>query len=248
MSPRAFCPLGLALILACGGSGGGTTRILTLATTYDALGVARTLADGVTPTEMNEVYFRIDGVSTSGGRVSGSVAPNGGPGAFEFDGRFDEDGMLTMPIGEAPLTSTIAETVDELGGVAEDTKPTDGVADEINGYIRTRFGLSIHDGSFLAVARQSARPDPIDESKVTLESTELAEVRIQGSAGAVMGLAGVEVFRFRLRDTTPEFSLYQAREDGSFDLRVTAIQEDVFLLRARVVGKASDARFFRVAR
>jgi hypothetical protein len=240
----AACALTIA---ACGGSD-PPARVLTLHSSYDVLAVVRTLPDGVTPSALHPLYFRLDNVNISGGRASGDLLPNGGPSAYAFDGAFDAEGNLTMPIGSAALTGTITETVDALGGRAIDSKPEDGAADELNGYLRTRIGLEIRDGTLLGVAKQNGRPEDLDETKVTIESVELGVVRVAGSAGAVIGNAGVEIFRFRLRDTEPEFTIGQALGDGSFDVRVTGIAEDVFLLRPRVIGKAGDARFFRVVR
>lgn len=246
---RAASVFACVALAACAASCGGEdppTRVLTLGTAYDALAAVRVMPDGITPESIFGFYFRIENVLVSGGRASGSIMPDLGSNALAFDGTFDAEGNLTMPLGTAPLTATVAETIDELGGLAEDTTPEDGIADEINGYLRTRLGHEIRDGTFLAVARQGGRPDAIDETKVHVRSIDVGMVSVAGDAGAVIGYAGVEIFRYRLRDSDPDRTLGQAMGDGSFNVEVTGIREDVFLLRARVIGKASDARFFRV--
>jgi hypothetical protein len=223
--------------------------VLTLASRYDAVAVVRVLPSGVTPMRLEEVYLTFDRVALAGDRVSGSIARRGAAESFEFEGIFGADGELSLAIAgdQAALTSSVTEVVDELGGRGDDLTPRDGVAEEITGYLRTRIGLEVRDGVILAVAKRSGRPEPIDPAKVTIRSVALGMVEVRGEPGAVVGNAGVEILRFRLRETSGELTLGQAETDGSFSVLAAGIGDDVFVLRARVIGRASEARVFRVS-
>jgi hypothetical protein len=223
--------------------------VLTLNEAYDALAVLRKFPDGIVADSIFPVYFRITGIDVQGRRATGLIEPDASNENYAFDGDFDSNGDLLMPIGSATLTGTIGETVDELGGRAQDTTPEDGVADEIDGYLGTHLGMAISNGVFFAVAQQDVRPEEVDEARVSITlSSELGFVQVAGAAGAVIGRAGVEIFRFRLSQREPEFSLIQADGDGAFSAKLAGIEGDVYVLRTRVIGKASDARYFTVTR
>lgn len=234
-------------VTACGGSNEEPARALTLHRAYDALAVVRVHPDGVESTAIFSVFFRITDIDVASDRATGVITPDANGENYAFDGRFESDGNFVMPLDTATLTASSAEEIQELGGRAADTTPEDGVADEINGYLRTRRGQEIHSGVFFGVAQQPARPEEVDETKVTVRpAAELGQIEITGAPGAVIGRAGVEIFRFKILDSDPDFTLIQAMGDGSFSAKVAGIEEDAFVLRARVIGKASDARYFTV--
>jgi hypothetical protein len=238
--------LALVLLAACGGE--ERVRVqLSLERQYDAIGVVRWFPEGAVPTEFRDLALTFDALATSGGRASGTITQKGASESTAFSGTFDAvSGQLMAQPFTAALTSSIAESVQEFGGRADDALPFDGVAEEITGFIRTMRGQAITDGLFLATARTDRRPRAPEESLIAVELIDTTRVRISGAPGAVVASAGVEAFRFELRKRDPEFDLAQSREDGSFSLEMPALREDVFLVRSRVIGAASDARFFRV--
>jgi hypothetical protein len=222
-------------------------RTLSLASTYDTIGVARLLAEGSEPIGHVVLFVTFDGLVASGGRVIGTVGRRGEGTAASLAGTFDLDtGQLAFESVDAALTSTLTERVDELGGRADDVAPEDGITDELVGYLRTRRGTLVTDGTLLGISRADGRPRAIDETKIAIREEGVGAVRITAAAGAAIPAAGVDLFRFRLSKRSPDYDLVQARDDGSFDVVVDGIREDTFVLRLRTIGIAGEARAFTV--
>ncbi|MCK6550752.1 hypothetical protein L6R52_33250 [Myxococcota bacterium] len=248
MQRRSSVALALAGLaaLACGGEP-EPKRTLSLASTYDTIGVARRLAEGSEPLGHVVLFVTFDGLVASGGRVIGTVGRRGEGSAASLTGTFDLDtGQLAFDSVDGALTSTLTERIDELGGRADDVAPEDGITDELVGYLRTRRGTLVTDGTLLGISRTDGRPRAIDDAKVTIREESTGAVRITAEPGAAIPAAGIDIFRFRLSKRSPDYDLVQARDDGSFDVVVDGIREDTFVLRLRTIGVAGEARAFGV--
>jgi hypothetical protein len=223
------------------------TYDLTVAKTYDAIGVVRVLPDGIQPMSLKGIQFVLDQLSVSNGKISGTITPKGSIApAVPLSGTFDaKSGMIVFDSVDVVLTGTASETIDQLGGRADDLLPKDGIADEISGYIETDYGSARTDGTFLGTQRQDVRPAAPMETKVHIMAESPGAVRVIGDPGAVMQLAGVEVFRFQVAQHDPVMTLGQAEKDGSFSVNVAGTTDDAFIVRARVAGIASDGAVFR---
>lgn len=232
--------------VACGGETSKLT--LTLGPTYDAVAALRFAPEGSVATTFVPLLLTFDALSDSGGRALGVVGAKGGSGAVPFTATFSSvTGDLVIEPFDAAFTATTSERIDELGGRADDILPRDGVADELTGFFRSRRGVGVHDGTMLATARTDRRPAPPDVDRIELREAGFAQVTVRGAPGAMIPAAGVEVFRFGLARRDPEVTLGQARDDGAFELTIDGLAEDLFLVRTRSIGTASDGRFLRLS-
>lgn len=233
--------LALLVLTACGSGDPPTFTTLTLASSYDLIGVRRDFPDGLTVTTQSPMTLALEGVVSSGEALRGRlIRTEGNTPAIDLMGTFDpSDGRIAFSATTGPVWSDRVDTLEGIGGNAIDGTPTDGVANEIVGFVQTSTGSSQIEASFLAVARTDRRPDGVDQSLVTVEIPELGLVRIVGAAGAAPRSAGIEVFRHQLIERNAEFSLHQAMDDGSFSISVPGFSGDLFLLRVRLSGRAS---------
>ncbi|MEQ9502822.1 MAG: hypothetical protein RIT81_38485 [Deltaproteobacteria bacterium] len=229
-----------ALVLAGCGSEPPTLRTLTLAETYDLSGVRRTFTDRLSVTAQDPFTLTLEQVLDSGGQARATLRrTEGATPSIDLMGSFESaDGRITfMPTSGAVWTDRI-DVIDGVGGNAFDAKPTDGLANEIVGFVQTSSGSRHWEASFLAVARTPNRPEPLDAAGVTVSVPELGVVRIEGSAGTAPGSAGIEVFRHQMIERDADFTLHQALDDGSFNAEIVGFSDDLLLLRARVAGRA----------
>jgi hypothetical protein len=219
---------------------------LTIAQAYDAVGVLRVFPDGVMPASLEEAYFVLDGLAVSNGKVVGHFTPKGRSSSVPLSGTFESStGRLNFDPVSASLTTTSAESIEQLGGRADDKLPKDGLADEISGFIQARRGVEIANGTWLGTERQDHRPPPVSIEKVTLTAEDSSRVRVTGQPGATLGSVGVEIFRFQVAVHDPTLTVGQAEKDGSFSVPVDGVAEDAFILRALAAGIAGDGRVFR---
>lgn len=243
MNTAQRCSLfALVLAAACGGDEPPPQVALTLAEAYDVVGVLRVLPDGLTPTELQPFRFELLEVTTSGGRVL-ATARREGSASVRLSGELEpESGMLRFDGADGAFTGPGLERLVALGGRAIDGTPEDGVADEINGYIRTATGaVSSGEGSILAVSRYARRPAAPSPETLSAAKSGLGRVTVRGTPGAAPMRAAVEVLRFRLEVREPEFRPFVARDDGSFVADVEGLPEDLFVVRIRQSGRVSDA-------
>lgn len=232
---------------ACSGAEPGPGTIA-LADSYDATGVVRFYRDGVALERLETVHLSFDRVSVDGAVASGEVARRGAA-AVAVTGEYDEaTGVLhfSTPF-EAALTSTSAETVEQLGGGAIEALPRDGVGDELNGFIRVRRGSDVLDGQLVAISRIPGRPDRPGEA-ITARLEEVGRARVRGEPGTTLPKLGIELLVYTLGKKDPGFFILQADDAGGFEGVVDGLAEDVVLIRARAGGVASDARAVTVTR
>jgi hypothetical protein len=226
---------------ACGGEG-PPARPLTLAEGYDLVGVARVAPDGIAASALTSVRLALEGVVVQGGRVRAELrgeasAPVALEGAFSSETR-----TLRFEPTQGAFTGTVTESLTALGARADDDgAPSDGVADELSGFLRLTRGAAVLEATLLGAARASDRPPAPDARKVAAAVSGLGRVRLAGAAGAVIPFSGVELLRFSLGLSEPRFALVQAREDGSFEIQAEGLPADVFVVRVRAAGRASDA-------
>ena len=237
-----------AAAAACGGESVTSTQV-TVAGSYDVAGVGRVYPDGIAPESLLAIYLSLDGVQVAAGKAVGMVARKGGGAAAAFTGTFDTaDRRLEVMALSAALTGTAAESIEQLGAVGLESRPIDGLADELSGFLRATRGRSAFDGTFLAVSRIAGRPARPDETKIRARAeTTLGKARITGDAGAATPRVGIEVLAYGLRARDPQFTLGQAGADGSFEFAIDAYARDLLLVRATAVGMPSDARPVTVA-
>jgi hypothetical protein len=222
------------LLSSCGGDKTPST-VITLADGYDAIGAGRILPDGLTPAALQMVQFSLE-IQASGGHAVGRIQRTGGTPAMIM-GDFDTMGVLSILPLDGAVTGTTAERIEHLGANALDAKPTDGIADELAGYLRTsRSNGRVFDGSFFATSRISGRPAAPDASKITIAAMAGGKARVVGTAGAVPAIAGIESYAYNLADHDPKQSQGQAGSDGAFQFTVDALEGDLILLRANQVG------------
>lgn len=233
----------LLLLLASCGSDRPSVRSLTLAETYDLSGVRRDFSDGLTVTAQHAYTLVLEQVLDSGGMARATLRRTEGASAsIDLMGSFDpSDGRLSFVPTTGAVWSDRVDVVDGIGGNAFDASPTDGLANEIVGFVQTSSGSAQYEASFLAVARTDTRPAELDGSRVTVTSPELGRVRIEGSAGTALGSAGIEVFRHQLIERESFFTFHQARDDGSFTADIEGFSSDLLILRARVAGRAGPS-------
>jgi hypothetical protein len=232
----------LLLLVAAGCSGDPPAFTqLTLASSYDLIGVRRNFPDGLTVASHEPLTLALEDVAASGESVRARLLrTEGNTPAVELRGTFDAvEARIAFSATSGPVWSNRTEVIEGIGGNAIDGTPVDGLANEIVGFVQTSSGSSQVEASFLAVARDDRRPNGIDASAVNITTPELGRVRIVGSAGAAPRSGGIEVFRHQLIEAVGEFSLHQASDDGSFDVNVSGFSEDLFLLRVRLSGRAS---------
>lgn len=236
MNPRVG--LGLALWLwGCGGDPAPIAQ-LTLAESYDVVGVARLFPDGLTFAGHRSFAFSLQGVRSSGGRAVAEGRAAGGPVALM--GTFDAaEGELVLGPADGVLTSTRAERVVTLGGRADDALPKDGVAQELVGFVNSTFGASTSEGRFVATARYDGRPAEPDLTKITLETSGLGKWRLKGTVGAVPTAAGLEILRHEIDRGPPVQVAFQSLNDGSFDQEIDALSGELLVILARSAGRAS---------
>jgi hypothetical protein len=238
----------VGLSAACGST--APAPPLSLAPDYDFAGVARVFADGIMPSTFRGLYIAIEGIKVTSGRVSGTVRrrdPNAIPAMVS--GCFDpQTGQMMLDQLSASLTSTATEQVTAFGGRGDDIIPKDGIADEISGYLDTTVTPEKTEAILFGTQRSDQRPAPPADDKITLMSEGPGKVRVLGAASAVIGLSGVEVYRFQLAMRDPTMSFVQAMSDGSFSLLVDGLVGEMFILRVRSAGIASDGRYYRVTR
>ncbi len=215
-----------------------------MASSYDAWGAARVLEDGLTPSRLISVQLSLQNVRVSGGRATALVAKQGSGDATELMGNYDaETGELTFEPGGRAFFFGAPELLQQLGGRADDGVPQDGIANEWVGFVGTSSGAVVKQGRFIATAQLDTRPDPIDGSKVSAQVSGLGMVTVAGAAEATFPMSGIEVFRYTLSKPDPDFETGAAQQDGSFEVSLTALPEDVLVIRRRSAGRASDAMF-----
>lgn len=237
----------LFVLLAIACSDPPAPTALTLATEYDAVGVVRVFPDGLTPMFLDAFGLSFGSVRSSAGRTVAEVERKGlGGTAVALSGTFEEEsGDLQFDPATGPLTSTRTESI-AIAGMAEDGFPEDdGVADHITGFIRTEIGLEVREGQLLMVSPHDQRAPPIDESKVSATDQGNGMVEIRGEAGAALPSIGVEILRFTVSRASPDFTIIEAKADGSFSIVMMGLASDVFLLRNSPAGRKSDARVVR---
>lgn len=243
---RAAGLLWAALALsACGGDPPVVVE-LALGSTYDVTGVARVLPDGQTPASLRPLSFRYDMLASSAGRLVGTVVS--AQGQAEISGDFDaKKAQFTVAPFMLALTGTVTERIAELGGVGFDGSPEDGRIDDMSGFVRAEIGRSAVQAYTIAASRVASRPAQPDASKITARSTGLGRAQATGSAGAILGFTGVELFVHGLAIAQPKFTLGQAREDGSFDVEIPGSAGDMVVIRARTAGVAGEAVVVSIA-
>lgn len=236
MNPRVACAL---LLLAGCGSDPPTIAELTLASSYDVIGVKRDFPDGLTVTAQTPITLTLENVAASGGNVRAEIVTGSSSAAVAISGTFDSDsGRVLFDPTSGAVWSGRVDVIDGVGGTALDASPRDGIANEIVGFIQTSTGTAQFETSLLAVARTDARPESIVATKVTITVPELGVVNIVGEASSAPRSGGIEIFRHQLIERDPEFALFQARDDGSFDVTLSGFSKDLFLIRPRVAGRA----------
>jgi hypothetical protein len=241
-------PLACGLVVACGDSVAPPTE-LTLPEIYDLTGVYRVLRDGVDPIDSQVFQLSFEGLTVTGGVLSGTVRRKGADTSYPISGSYDQEtgDFIFEPI-EATLSSTVTELVQELGARGAEARPTDGIADEAPGFFRSLIGSTVRDGGFLGISRISNRPDRPDESKITAELTDVGRVTVRGAAGCVPANLGVELYRFRLNQRNPIQTVEVAAADGSFQSMIEGLEGELFLVRTVRAGVVSEARSVRVVR
>ena len=218
-----------------------------MASSYDAIGVARRLPDGLVPEALVPIELSFDNMRASGGRVTGLVARSGSADAIELTGDFDSSsGDIVFTPGARATFFGGAHTLEQLGGRADEGRPTDGIADELVGFVGTSTGAARVQGRFIATARVDGRPQPPDFSKITAMVADLGEVTISGGPETAPPLSGIEIFRHTLAKEEPDFRQEPVAEDGSFSVTITALPEDMLIIRRRMTGRASDAGFVMI--
>ncbi len=237
---RLLLQLLLFLPIACGESTPEPDLVLTTATNYDLVGVARVMPDGIAVTSQHVVYLTVSNVSLQGARVNATVAQKGGP-EYPVRGSFNpEDGVLLFEPFTGALSGNATEDVAAFGGRLYDSSPVDGIADEWVGFVNTSSGTPTVELKTYGVARRDGRPNAPDATKLTRVQDGPA-VTLSGSAGAIGGRYGVEVLRFPQSRTNPEGFSTQARADGSFSISLDGLANDIFLLRVRQGERLSEA-------
>jgi len=228
----------LSLLLISCGSDPAPIAQLTLAESYDVVGVARLFPDGLTFAGHRSFAFSLEGVRSSGGRAVAEGQAGAGPVALM--GTFDAaEGELVLGPADGVLTSTRSERVVTLGGRADDALPKDGVAQELVGFVNSTFGGATSEGRFVATARYQGRPAEPDLTKITLEASGLGKWRLKGTTGSVPTAAGLELLRHEIDRGPPVQVALQAQNDGSFDQEIDALSGEILVLLARSAGRAS---------
>ncbi len=232
----------LALLAGCGGDPPVVVE-LALGATYDVTGVARVLPDGQTPASLRPISFRYEMLASSAGRLVGTVVSE--QGQAEITGDFDaKQAQFTVAPFMLALTGTVTERIAELGGVGFDGSPKDGRIDDMSGFLRAEVGRSAVQAYTIAASRVVNRPGKPDAAKISARSTGLGRAQATGSAGAILGFTGVELFVHGLAIEQPRFTLGQAREDGSFSIEIPGSAGDLVVVRARTAGVAGEAAVF----
>jgi hypothetical protein len=230
--------------VSCGDDPPRLPTTLSLTETYDVAGVGRVLADGITPSELKPIYLLFDEIAVEGEQWTGLLQRKGTSERWPMSGTFDGDnGRWRIEQLEATLTSTFSERVEEFGAVADaDVRPRDGMANEAFGFLRTRQGSRVFDGTFLAISRGPNRPDRPDETRISAKVESLGLIEIVGETGAIERGLSLEIFRYRLGTRDPTQIIDRAQDDGSFLITMEANAGDMLLIRTLAAGVASDAR------
>lgn len=241
-------PTLLLLVAACGSDPPVEVQ-LSLGPRYEVLGVARALPDGVTPESLAPLSFRYEMLASSGGRIAGKlVSATGAESAIAGDLDPKSGDFSVEPLSFA-LTGTAPANVVELGGRGFDGTPSDGVVDDMSGYLRLEWpgGARALQAYTIAASPAANAPSAPDVSKIMAARTGLGRARVAGDAGAILPRSAVEIFVHRLALEPPKMSLVTSADDGAFTADIDASEGDALLIRARNVGIAGPAAFVGVS-
>jgi hypothetical protein len=235
--------LGLVLtaisIAGCGSD--PETNLLTLADTYDVIGVARVLPDGVAATELTDFAWTLRALRVQGGAVTGVLAPKDRTIEIPLMGEIDgATGNFSFVPFEAALTSTASESVEQIGGTGFDGAPKNSIADDMTGFVKTRRGARVHQGFWIAASNGESRPPVPDKAKISANRESFGVAKVIGMPGAAAPTAQVELFVYFLAPGDPRFTTTVTRDDGSFEATVDALEGDHVIVRLRKAGIAGD--------
>lgn len=241
---------GLRIVALLAASCGGTSSVegpIRVAETYDVVGAMRITPDGVLPTEIRPVFLTFSALSGSAPVVGMFEAKGMSPMAIR--GALDvATNQLMFDMLEGSVTTTATERIEQLGGRIDESKPEDGVGDEIIGFFRTTRGVRAVDARFVGVSRRVARPDKPVAANIAARSMMVGQVELTATAGAMQANLGVEVFRYTLGRPDPDQTLGIADGAGGFALSIDGLVDDVLVIRAVGAGVPSDAAAVIVTR
>ncbi|MBI2378331.1 MAG: hypothetical protein HYV07_30305 [Deltaproteobacteria bacterium] len=225
--------------LGCGAE--TTTSVqLSVASDYAATGVLRLSGPPEAPRVLELFRFTMTHLAVSGAKsqaeVTGTREPIHATGAY--DGSED---LVTFSAFTTSLTSTGTLEVQSLGFKLTDGRPSDGIADEISGFLE---GVSVDgpfDGSFLGISSKVSRIEAPKVDLISASPSGAGELLVLGSAGAIHGPLGVELYRFTRGDRNPASTTGRASDDGSFRVVVSGVVGDILVIRANAAGVPSEA-------
>ncbi|MBI4821647.1 MAG: hypothetical protein HY791_35625 [Deltaproteobacteria bacterium] len=228
--------------LACGSDPPVDTQ-LSVAAEYVSVGVVRVSNAGATA--LRPFRFELSSMLVSGSKASAKLEGVGSE--IELTGYYDgAEHLVVFELFDAAVTSTATESIAGLGMKLTDGKPSNGIADEISGFVEGHQGQVTLDGSFLGVSRRTVRIDPPQPDQLSAARSGLGEIEVMGGPGTIHGPIGVELYRFTSTDRNPVLTTARANDDGSFRVTLEGVPGDVVVVRANAAGVPSFGEFVAV--